>query len=381
MDKNEGLTFDMIGNMSSEELDNFENTDSNSELTFDNIVSDTTIENSTEEEEENAILDFSQEGSEGGDGGSQEDEENPLEDKSGTSPNFYASIATSLKTDGLLNLLDESDFNEISDASDLAGLFQKQINNMLDEKNRRIDDALNNNIPVDIVKQYENTLELVNSFTSEVLKEETKEAEKMRGEILVQDYMNKGFSIERANREAQKSFDAGTDIDDAILAVQDLKKFYSEGYDKVRNEAKTVRENKLKGEKEQIKILEKKFLNTEEPIKGVKLNKAERDKLYKQFTTFVDKDEQGNPLNAIQKYAKENPSEYQYIINTLYYLTDGFKELNKVVGKEVKNRTKSALSDLEKTLRNPNSSIGTGGLEFGNDKSPDSFKGLTLALD
>ena len=47
-----------------------------------------------------------------------------------------------------------------------------------------------------------------------------------------------------------------------------------------------------------------------------------------------------------KKYAKDNPSDYQYALNTLYYLTDGFQNLGKVVGK-VKNKTKSAL-ELEK---------------------------------
>ena len=62
-------------------------------------------------------------------------------------------------------------------------------------------------------------------------------------------------------------------------------------------------------------------------------------------------------------------------------LLNGFKDIGKVVQKQVKKQTKSALSDLERKLRNPANNVGSGGLDFGNDTSQDSYKGLTVVLD
>ena len=52
-----------------------------------------------------------------------------------------------------------------------------------------------------------------------------------------------------------------------------------------------------------------------------------------------------------------------------------------VLQKGVNKKTKSTLSNLEKTLRNPNTQLGGGGLNFDNDTSPDSYKGINVVLD
>lgn len=369
MDFTGELTFDMIGNMSDEE---FKDKDSQENQVTEDIDEASPFEFDTTEE--NVLEDPEGVGDE-----SQEDGK-PTSQEEGTSPNFYASIASSLKADGILNLLDDTDFENINDATSLASLFQKQIDSMLDDNQRRIKQVLEYGIPVDQVRKYENAISYLDSITEEDIKAETQDSEQLRGNILVQDYMNKGFSQERANREAKKSFDAGTDIEDALEALKEVKEFYKKEYQTLIETTKAEKEALLAKEKEDSKKLEKLFLETEEPIKGLKLTPSERKKILNQYTTFVDKD--GNvPMNAIQKYAKENPVEYQYNINLLYYLTDGFKDIGKVVQKQVKKQTKSALSDLERKLRNPANNVGSGGLDFGNDTSPDSYKGLTVVLD
>lgn len=375
MGMSEGLTFDMIGNVSETEIEENQSTtiEDTSEIEFSTLGEAGDTPELDDETTEDTIP-------ENVDGEHQEQVEESSS-KDTDSPNFYSSIATSLHKDGILNLLDDTDFKEVTDATSFAAVFQKQIDSMLDAQQQRINEALNSNVPVDAVKQFEQTISYLEGIDQSTIESESEEAEQLRGNIIVQDYMNKGFSQERANKEAAKSFDAGTDIEDAIDSLKDVKKFYNEGYKKVLTESKEAKQNKLKEEKKQLQELEDKFLKTEEPIKGIKLTPLERKKMYKQFTDFVDKDASGKPLNAIQKYAKDNPSDYQYALNTLYYLTDGFQNLGKVVGKEVKNKTKSALSELEKTLRNPANNFGTGGLDFGNDKSSESFKGFTVALD
>ena len=361
-----GLTFDMIGNMSEEEIQDLESQETNVTEDDDTLFG---AEDATEEKDLPEGV------------GEESQEEESITEEGGASPNFYASIATSLKKDGILNLLDETDFESVNDASDLASLFQKQIDNLLNDSQRRINEALQNDVPIDQVKQYENIISYLGRISESDLKEETSEMETLRGNIIVQDYINKGFSPERANKEAKKSFDAGTDVEDALDALADVKEYYSNSYNTLLSEAKANKEKNLKIEKEETAALEKRFLDTEEPITGIKLTQNERKKLKNQFSNFIDKDEQGAPLNAIQKYAKDNPEDYQYIINTLFYLTDGFKNVGKVVSKEVKKQTKSALTDLERKLRNPSNMIGSGNLDFGNDRSPESFQGFSVALD
>ena len=365
------LSFDMIGNMSDEEIAAKQAAD---EQNKQNEITEGLEEELFPEGNEE---DIDPEGV--GDEGQESEEEIIPED--GKSPNFYASIASSLKGDGILTL-DDSDFENIENANDLAALFKKQIDKLLDDNQKRINEALSNDVPVDTVKQFENVLTYIKSISEEDLQAETPEAEQLRGNIIVQDYMNKGFSQERANKEVKKSFEAGTDIEDALESLKEVKDFYTSKYNEVINSAKEEKANKLKGEREQSKQIEKKFLEVEEPIKGIKLTENERKKILNLYTKFIGKDASNKPLNAIQQYANDNPVDYQYNINLLYYLTDGFKDLGKVIQKEVKTKTKSALSNLEKTLRNPSNNLGGGnGLSFDNDRSSESFKGISVDLD
>ena len=365
------LSFDMIGNMSDEEIA--------AKQVADEQNKQNEITEGLEEElfPEGNEEDIDPEGV--GDEGQESEEEIIPED--GKSPNFYASIASSLKGDGILTL-DDSDFENIENADDLAALFRKQTDKLLDDNQKRINEALSNDVPVDTVKQFENVLTYIKSISEEDLQAETPEAEQLRGNIIVQDYMNKGFSQERANKEVKKSFEAGTDIEDALESLKEVKDFYTSKYNEVINSAKEEKANKLKGEREQSKQIEKKFLEVEEPIKGIKLTENERKKILNLYTKFIGKDSSNKPLNAIQQYANDNPVDYQYNISLLYYLTDGFEDLGKVIQKEVKTKTKSALSNLEKTLRNPSNNLGGGnGLSFDNDRSSESFKGISVDLD
>ena len=374
------LTFDMIGN-GSEESTNPNETEINKQNTSQAIEEEEPLFSENEETTESSPeKEKEEEPSEGVDGKSQEVIENAEPKDDGKSPNFYASIAKSLKEDGILTL-DENDFKNIETADDVALLFQKQLETMLDGQQKRITEALNNGIQQDVIKEYEGVISYLNGIEEETIKAETQEAEDLRGNIIYQDYINRGFSQERAEKEVKKAFDAGTDVDDAIDSLKELKQFYSTQYNSTLESAKQEKQSKLNKDKELSSQIEKKFLETEEPIKNIKLSELERKKILGQYTKFVDKDDFGNPLNAIQKYAKENPADYQYNINLLYYLTNGFKDLGTVIQQQVKRNTKSALGNLETTLRNPNNNLGGGEFNYDNDKSPESYKGISVQLD
>jgi len=104
--------------------------------------------------------------------------------------------------------------------------------------------------------------------------------------------------------------------------------------------------------------------------------------MYRQATKYVGKNDQGMPYTEIQKYAIENPVDYQYYINLLFYQTNGFKDLSKAVSKEINTQNKTVMKNLEKVIRNQRSP--ESGYDFGNDLGTESvagLKGLTVRLD
>ena len=120
----------------------------------------------TEEEEINPDDLFDNPEGVGSEKDNQEKEGGTPPDKGGTSPktNFYSSIASALKDEGILPDLDDETVDNIKEASDFAEAINKQIQARFDERQKRIDDALNANVEPDEVRQYENTLSFLDSI-------------------------------------------------------------------------------------------------------------------------------------------------------------------------------------------------------------------------
>jgi len=55
----------------------------------------------------------------------------------------------------------------------------------------------------------------LNSITEEQLNDETEKGETLRRQLLEQDFMNRGYSQERARKMTEKLFASGEDIEEA----------------------------------------------------------------------------------------------------------------------------------------------------------------------
>lgn len=140
--------------------------------------------------------------------------------------NFYSSIAKALKEEGIFPDLEDDVANKIQSPEDFAEAIENQIQARLDERQRRIDKALNVGIEPDEVKRYENTLNYLNSLQDNMIADESDKGEKLRQQLIYQDFINRGYSKERAQREVQKSFNSGTDLEDAREALASNKEFF-----------------------------------------------------------------------------------------------------------------------------------------------------------
>ena len=140
----------------------------------------------------------------------------------GSSPKktFYSSALKALKDDGILPDLDDEFISDATSPEKFAEAIELQVNARLEEANKRVKEALDNNVQVDDVRKFENAINYLNNIDDEKLSEESDEAEVLRKQIIYQDYINKGFKPDRAEKEVQKSFNAGTDIEDAIDALE-----------------------------------------------------------------------------------------------------------------------------------------------------------------
>lgn len=303
----------------------------------------------------------------------------------GTSPknNFYSSIAKALKEEGIFPDLDDETADKIKAPEDFAEAVEKQIQARFDERQKRIDEALNAGIEPSEIKRYENTLSYLNSLQDSAISDETDKGEKLRQQLIFQDFINRGYSKERAQREVQKSFNSGTDIEDAKEALASNKEFFQNEYDNLVKEAQEEEKREAQERKEQAEKLKKSILEDTKVFGDIQVDKATRQKVFDNISKPVYKDpETGELFTAIQKYEMENRTEFLKNVGLLFTLTDGFKNLDGLVKGKVRKEVKKGLRELEHTLNNT-SRTSDGNLKFvsGVEDDPESFIGKGWSLD
>lgn len=313
-----------------------------------------------------------------------EEKEDTTPKGDGTSPkNFYSSIAKALKEEGIFPDLDDEGLSKVKDPEDLRDLIDQQIKAGLDERQKRIDEALNAGVEPTEIRKYENTINFLDSIKEDNISDEGDKGEKLRKDLIYQDFINRGYSKERAAREVQKSFNAGTDIDDAKEALKSNIDFFKDKYDELVNEAKSEAEQEEKERKEQDEKLKSSILNDKDVFGDLSIDKSTRQKIYDNIAKPVYKDpETGEYFTAIQKYEMENRTDFLKNIGLLFTLTDGFKNLDGLVKGKVKKEVRKGLRELEHTLNNT-ARTSDGNLKFvsGVDEDPESFIGKGWNLD
>lgn len=313
-----------------------------------------------------------------------EEKEDTTPKGDGTSPkNFYSSIAKALKEEGIFPDLDDGGLSKVKDPEDFRDLIDQQIKAGLDERQKRIDEALNAGVEPTEIRKYENTINFLDSIKEENISDEGDKGEKLRKDLIYQDFINRGYSKERATREVQKSFNAGTDIDDAKEALKSNIDFFRDKYDELVNDAKSEAEEEERERKDQAEKLKSSILNDKDVFGDLSVDKSTRQKIYDNIAKPVYKDpETGEYFTAIQKYEMENRTDFLKNIGLLFTLTDGFKNLDGLVKGKVKKEVKKGLRELEHTLNNT-ARTSDGNLKFvsGVDEDPESFIGKGWNLD
>lgn len=313
-----------------------------------------------------------------------EEKEDTTPKGNGTSPkNFYSSIAKALKEEGIFPDLDDEGLSKVKDPEDFRDLIDQQIKASLDERQKRIDEALNAGVEPTEIRKYENAINFLGSIKEENISDEGDKGEKLRKDLIYQDFINRGYSKERAAREVQKSFNAGTDIDDAKEALESNIGFFKDKYDELVNDAKSETEQEERERKEQAEKLKSSILNDKEVFGDLSVDKSTRQKIYDNIAKPVYKDpETGEYFTAIQKYEMENRADFLKNIGLLFTLTDGFKNLDGLVKGKVKKEVNKGLRELEHTLNNT-ARTSDGNLKFvsGVDEDPESFIGKGWNLD
>ena len=281
-----------------------------------------------------------------------EDESQESTNSASTSKNFFSSLANSLKQEGILPDLSDEDLKNIKESKDITKLFDSYIASKMDEKQKRIDDALNLGVDASDIKKYENAIAYIDSITDDKISNEGQDGENLRKQLIYQDFMNRGYTKERAIKEVQKSFNAGTDIEDAKDALISNRDYYKEGYEDLIEEAKQAKKKVQEDIEQRTEAFKKNVLESDKVFGDIVIDTATKKAALDAVLKPQYKDSKGNMITAVQKYQQEHSDEFLKNIGIIYALTNGFTDLNKIVQSKVKTATKNAYRELENKINN-----------------------------
>ena len=312
----------------------------------------------TEEIDENELFKSSE--SVGGEEETSEKEDTSTEDGGTSSPNFYSSIATALKEDGVLPFSDDV---KIETPEDFAKAVEDYLDKRLDEKQQRINAALNAGIKDVEVKNFEKTIDFLNGVSDDDINDESAKGEQLRKNLIYQDFINRGYSDEEAREELKDIMDAGTDKRRAIRALAANKNHFNQAYkDLIEKGTKAEQERKelIKKQSDELKnsMLEK------TTAFGFDVDRTTRQKAYDAATKATYKDaESGEFMTEIQKYEHDNPVEFRKNVALLYTMTNGFKDVQSLSKPLVKKEVNKSIKNLESKI-NTTSRVNDGSMRF-----------------
>ena len=385
MERGDELSVDNI--LSEQEVENLftEYDDTNEGTGPDDNKPDETEQNTTEVNVDTETL-FTDEPESVSSDEDSEDKEGTKSDKDKSdSPkkNFYSSIAKALKEDGVFPDLDDESLKSVVNPEDFAAIVEKQIQQKLDDKQKRIDEALTVGVEPTEIKKYENSISYLKSITEDAIINEAAEGEQLRKQLIFQDFINRGYSKERATREVQKSLNTGTDIEDAKEALQSNLDYFTEEYEDLINDSKEAQKVADTARAAQMENLKTTILSADKTFTDIQINQATRQKIFDNIAKPVYTDEKtGEKLTAIQKYERENRIDFLKNISMVFTMTDGFKNFDGLIKNKVRKELNKGIKELEHTINNTSRTT-NGSLNFVSGASEDneSFIGKGWSLD
>lgn len=309
----------------------------------------------------------------------------PDNDADGTSPNnFYSSIANACAVDGIFPNLDDETIKKAVDAESFSNLIEAEINARFDEKQKRISQALENGVEPTDIKNYEATLNYINTITDAAIAEESEKGEKLRYSLIYQDFINKGMTPDKAKKFADRTIDAGTDVEDAKEALLSNKEFFTGAYNKMLQEAQQKADEEKAEREKNAKELEKALMKDKQLFGDMEISNDIRRKAFDSISKPVYKDpETGDYMTAIQKYESEHRAEFLKYTGLIFVMTNGFKDFDSFAKGKVKKEVKKGLRELEQTLNNTRrNNDGSLRMVTNQKDDPNSFisKGMKLDL-
>lgn len=285
---------------------------------------------------------------------------NPDDDSAASPDNFFSSTAEAFRQEGVFTDVDDETIKNCQSPEDLVDLMQKEIDKRYNDQQKRILDALNYGVAPNEIQQHESLIADLKSVKDEEITARTTDGETLRRNIMMLDYMQQGMSEERAKRFVDKSFETGTDVDDAKEALTHSLAKAEQSYKELLDNAKKEDERKRLEIQKQGEALKNDLYTKKTILDDFEVSETVRKRAYEVLTKPVYEDkESGMVLTELQKFEKEHKMDFLKLMGIFYVMTDGFKEMKGMVEPSVRKETKKIWQELDSQFRSQKPSNGS----------------------
>ncbi len=297
------------------------------------------------------------------------------EDSEQSSPKLYHTLAEVLREQGVLSPAEGS--VEINDIDGLVAEIKKEITQQefadLPESAKEAILGIREGANLETATVYKNNMETLEALDQTALESN----QQARFDLICESLIAQGVNKERAENIANRSFDAGTDMQDALegrtILINNVKKAF-EAAKKEEVQAKKEADNKIL---ENRNKLESTILEDKNLFGGLSVTDTVRKEILQNAQKVVGKDPVTNKdENLRQKYARENPVEYAAKLEMLFKLTNGFTDLTYFT----KKASSKNLKNLERAIKESTHVAGGGNPSFADDAQISSLEIGDLVL-
>ena len=265
----------------------------------------------------------------------------------------FSSIAKQFADEGIWEL----DNEEVKDADSFKSLIKKAIENGIDEKTKRVSELLDMGADSKDIKEFEDTIEYLHGIQNEDILAEGEDGDNLRKRLIMQDLINNGVDEQEAVTKVKEIFKKGNDITEAKKALQANKEYFQKAYKEMAEEQRKKADEWDKSVQKQTEELKTSIMSNDKFLGELDIDEKIKKQALANLSEPKYKDKQsGQMLTAIQRYERENKTEFLKNLGLVFTLTDGFKNMDKLVNKAVKRRVNNEISGIEDLLKNPSGS-------------------------
>lgn len=265
----------------------------------------------------------------------------------------FSSIAKQFADEGIWELDDE----EVKDADSFKSLIKKAIESGIDEKTKRVSELLDMGADSKDIKEFEDTIEYLHGIQNEDILAEGEDGDNLRRRLIMQDLINNGVDEQEAVTKVKEIFKKGNDITEAKKALQANKDYFQKAYKEMAEEQRKKADEWDKSVQKQTEELKTSIMSNDKFLGELDIDEKIKKQALANLSEPKYKDKQsGQMLTAIQRYERENKTEFLKNLGLVFTLTDGFKNMDKLVNKAVNRRVNNEISGIEDLLKNPSGS-------------------------